>query len=224
MRTLSVEWDDHGDRYKPWRTACRGMSRQEFSDWSEMFDSALASVLPLFKTFEKFGGGVGRALARQLVERAGHGQARTNGNRGQCAYSFHVPLRHGRSIELPVFGRREGLGSEALATDRCIRGRRLQAKLCKAVKHFTSEVLAANVVHVALRTFVHRKAKEEHDMEKLRHHAAGGHGGTGGAEDDDGGGVHSMGKAAKKRGAAAAAAKSKAGRKAVLTPLAGSSK
>ena len=56
MRTLSVEWDEHGERFKPWRTACREMSRHEFSDWGELFEQAPASVLALFKNFERFGG------------------------------------------------------------------------------------------------------------------------------------------------------------------------
>ena len=56
VRTLSVEWDEHGERFKPWRTACREMSRHEFSDWGELFEQAPASVLALFKNFERFGG------------------------------------------------------------------------------------------------------------------------------------------------------------------------
>ena len=46
----------------------------------------------------------------------------------------------------------------------------------KGVRHFTSEVSATCVVPVALRTFAHRKAKEEHDMENLGHHGTGSHG------------------------------------------------
>jgi hypothetical protein len=51
VRTLSVEWDEHGERFKPWRTACREMSRHEFSDWGELFQQAPSCVLALFKNF-----------------------------------------------------------------------------------------------------------------------------------------------------------------------------
>ena len=51
----------------------------------------------------------------------------------------------------------------------------------KGVRHFTSEVSSTCVVPVALRTFAHRKAEEEHDMEKLRLHGTGSHGPHSGA-------------------------------------------
>ena len=88
----------------------------------------------------------------------------------------------------------------------------------KGVRHFTSEVSATNVVPVALRTFAHRKAKEEHDMEKLRHHATSGNSAAAAEDDDDEN--PPLGRAAKKRGASAAA-KAKAGGKAVLSAPAG---
>ena len=56
VRTLSVEWDEHGERFKPWRTVCREMSRHECSDLCELFEQPPASVLALFKNFERFGG------------------------------------------------------------------------------------------------------------------------------------------------------------------------
>ena len=78
----------------------------------------------------------------------------------------------------------------------------------KGVRHFTAEASATSVVPIALRTFAHHKAKEEHDMEKLRHHATGNQSAAAqdGADDDDGG--LSPGKAARR---AAARAKAKAG-------------
>ena len=83
----------------------------------------------------------------------------------------------------------------------------------KGVRHFTSEVSSTCGVPVALRTFAHRKAKEEHDMEKLRHHGTGSHGphsGAAGGDDDDEGGPP-LGKYTKKRGAHAAKGSGKAG-------------
>ena len=49
VRTLAVRWDEHGGRYKPWREVCQEMSRHDFQDWADMFDSAPPCVLPLFK-------------------------------------------------------------------------------------------------------------------------------------------------------------------------------
>ena len=78
----------------------------------------------------------------------------------------------------------------------------------KAVKHFTLETSAAQVVPPALRSYAHRKSKEEHDMESLRSRA-GGHAtatATGGGEDDDNSAAH-QGRRAKQT---SAKAKSKA--------------
>ena len=55
VRTLAVQWDEHGERYKPWREMCQEMSRHDFPDWADMFDSAPPCVLPLFKSFYKYG-------------------------------------------------------------------------------------------------------------------------------------------------------------------------
>ena len=55
----------------------------------------------------------------------------------------------------------------------------------RGVRHFMLEVSATCAVPVALRTFAHRKAKEEHDMEKLRHHATGTHSAAASGDDDD---------------------------------------
>ena len=44
----------------------------------------------------------------------------------------------------------------------------------KGVRHFVSEVSSTNVVPVHLRTYAHKKAKEEHDMEALRFKAGAG--------------------------------------------------
>ena len=94
----------------------------------------------------------------------------------------------------------------------------------KGVKHFTSEVSSTNVVPVALRSFAHRKAKEEHDMEKLRHHATGIQG-AGGADGDDDEGGTALSRAQKRAAAkAAAAAKKAAGGKAILPPPPGGAK
>ena len=83
----------------------------------------------------------------------------------------------------------------------------------KGVRHFPSEVSLTCVVPVGLRTFANRKAKEEHDMEKLRHHGTGSHGphsaAAGGDVDDEGG--PPLGKAAKKRSSGGAKGSGKAG-------------
>ena len=56
----------------------------------------------------------------------------------------------------------------------------------KAVKHFTPETTAAQIVPAALRSYAHRKSKEEHDMEALRSRATGAVGK--GTDDADGDG------------------------------------
>ena len=43
----------------------------------------------------------------------------------------------------------------------------------RAVKHLTTESSAAQIVPLALRSYAHRKSKEEHDMEALRPRAGG---------------------------------------------------
>ena len=59
----------------------------------------------------------------------------------------------------------------------------------RAVKHFTMESSAAQIVPSALRNYAHRKSKEKHDMEALRSRAGGfaaasAHGGHGDDEGD----------------------------------------
>ena len=66
----------------------------------------------------------------------------------------------------------------------------------KGVQHFVSEASSTTVVLVHLRTYAHKKAKEEHDMEALRFKAGAGtpgggtaHAAGGGDDDDDDGGA-----------------------------------
>ena len=90
----------------------------------------------------------------------------------------------------------------------------------RAVKHFTLESSAAQIVPPALRSYAHRKSKEEHDMEALRTRAGGqavATANTGGDEDGDGDGSILLGRRAK---AAASNGKGKVAASAKLTAAA----
>ena len=94
----------------------------------------------------------------------------------------------------------------------------------KGVRHFTSEVSSTNVVPVALRSFAHHRAKEEHDMEKSRCHATGTQSASA-ADGDDDDGTLALSKSQKRAAAkAAGAAKKGAGGKAVLAAPSGGQK
>ena len=51
----------------------------------------------------------------------------------------------------------------------------------KGVKHLTAETSVSNVAPTTLRSYAHRRAKEEHEMEHLRQKASGATGGGGAA-------------------------------------------
>ena len=40
-------WDEHGERYKPWRDVCAEASRHEFEDWSDRFEAAPPIILTM---------------------------------------------------------------------------------------------------------------------------------------------------------------------------------
>ena len=75
----------------------------------------------------------------------------------------------------------------------------------RAVKHFTLESSAAQIVPPALRSYAHRKSKEEHDMEVLRSRASGLVATSAAAGGDDDGDEAPLGRRAR-----AAASKAKA--------------
>ena len=221
VRTLSVTWDEHGERYKPWRDACREMSRHEFPDWGEKFDQAPPSVLALFKNFDRFGGDPGRWRDDWLKELGMSKHERT-------AIEITVLTR-----AMLYFATYDQLNCPSLAGVEVLAQRLAQLidayssgdagkPNFKGVKHFTSEVSSTNVVPVALRSFAHRKAKEENDMDKLRHYATNTHSAATGDGDDDEGGP-ALGKGAR-RGKEKGAGAKKPGGKAVLAPPPGGPK
>ena len=56
----------------------------------------------------------------------------------------------------------------------------------KGVRHFVSDVSSTSVAPTHLRTYAHKRAKEEHDMEALRQKAGAGPGVASGSGADDG--------------------------------------
>ena len=212
VRTLEVTWDEHGERYKPWRDVVGQCTRHEFGDWGERFDAAPPATLGLAKNFLRFGGDPIRWKDEWLRELGMNRHERTAIEVSMITRSLHYMGTYDQ-LNLPCLASAEVLCQRLAQLIEAYASGDRTAPNYRAVKHFTLETSAAQVVPPALRSYAHRKSKEEHDMESLRTRAGGqAAASTGGGGDDDDETAAPLGrraKAAKAKGKGQAAAPAK---------------
>jgi hypothetical protein len=203
---LAVTWDEHGERYKAWREVVAESSRCEFGDWSDRFDAAPPATLGLMKSFLRHGGDPVRWKDEWLRELGMGRHERTAIEVAMIVRTLQY-LGTYDQLNLPCLAGAEVLCQRLAQLIEAYAGGDRSSPNYRAVKHFTMESSAAQMVPSALRNYAHRKSKEEHDMEALRSRAggfaaSGAQSGHGDDEGDDGAGppLGRRAKAAKGRG------------------------
>ena len=212
MRTLAVSWDEHGERYKAWREVVAESSRHEFGDWADRFDAAPPATLGLMKSFLRHGGDPLRWKDEWLRELGMSRHERTAIEVSMIARSLMYMVTYDQ-LNMPNLASAEVLCQRLAQLIEAYAGGDRNAPNYRAVKHFTLESSAAQTVPPALRSYAHRKSKEEHEMEILRSRASG-HAvtsATAGGDDDGDDGQAPLGRRAR-AAAAKANAKSAAGK------------
>ena len=166
VRTLWVEYDDHQERYKPWRTALREMARHEWSDWEKRFDTP-ASVLDTLKGMEREGGDARLWLASFLRDINMSSKERSA-----------IELRHlTEALWLGVCY--DQLNAPDLAMFEVTVGRICQLVEAHSteeqgrpnwagVRYFSSHMGRRGIVPSVLRQHAHRRAKEDYELELMR--------------------------------------------------------
>ena len=172
VRTLAVTWDEHGERYKAWRDVVAESSRCEFGDWADRFDAAPPATLGLMKSFLRHGGDPVRWKDEWLWELGMNRHERTAIEVSMIVRALQY-LGTYDQLNLPCLAGAEVLCQRLAQLIEAYAVGDRSAPNYRAVKHFTMESSAAQIVPSALRNYAHRKSKEEHDMEALRSRAGG---------------------------------------------------
>ena len=167
-----MTWDEHGERYKAWREVVAESSRCEFGDWADRFDAAPPATPGLMKSFLRHGGDPVRWKDEWLRELGMNRHERTAVEVSMIVRALQYLGTHDQ-LNLPCLAGAEVLCQRLAQLIEAYAGGDRSAPNYRAVKHFTMESSAAQIVPSALRNYAHRKSKEEHDMEALRSRAGG---------------------------------------------------
>ena len=147
-------------------------SRCEFGDWADRFDAAPPATLGLMKSFLRHGGDPVRWKDEWLRELGMNRHERTAIEVSMIVRALQY-LGTYDQLNLPCLAGAEVLCQRLAQLIEAYAGGDRSAPNYRAVKHFTMESSAAQIVPSALRNYAHRKSKEEHDMEALRSRAGG---------------------------------------------------
>ncbi len=168
VRTLWVQFDDHGERFREWRSVCMDARAVAFSDGWEKYHEGPSSTLDLMKNFQRAEQDPMRWLAAFLKE-------------------FDIAAKERTAIELRTLCRALWLNGvyDQCNTPALASMEELSRRLCQiveayvsagtgktpnwtSVKHFTTVHTTGSVVPGTLRTFAHKKVKDEVEAENLR--------------------------------------------------------
>ncbi len=184
-RTLWVICDDHGERFREWRSVVRSVRQANWADGWEKHHEGPPCCLELFKNWDKTG-------TPPLV------WLETFFNK------FGISEDERTGIELKALvksiwlsGCYDQLNSLSLACieELCRRASQLIEAYetghggrpnFKTVKHFLSASAGSSVVPVSLRAYAHKRCKDEVEIENLRIRAAGASGGISGEGEGQG--------------------------------------
>ena len=165
-RTLWVTWDEHGTRYKPWREVCQDMSRTEFSDWVDLFETPPVT-LEIWRSFERIGGDPRRWRQNWLKEIGMSTKERT---------AIEVAVLTDAMFFAGTYDQLNGPSLSCMET-LCLRVSQLveayssgdaQRPNWGGVRHFHMASGPLNLVPKTLKSYAHRLAKEEVEIENLR--------------------------------------------------------
>ncbi|CAK0829901.1 unnamed protein product, partial [Prorocentrum cordatum] len=165
-RTLTVVHDEHGERYKEWRSVCAEISCSHFGDWDKHHEGP-ATALSLFKNIQRRGGDPRLWHANWRREAGVSPQERT-----------WIEMKLLPDI-LYLSGCYDQLNGPSLACIESVSRRVCQIieacstgvpgrANCEGVKHFTPVASASSVAPAELRPRAHRRAKEEMEIESMR--------------------------------------------------------
>ncbi|CAK0840736.1 unnamed protein product [Prorocentrum cordatum] len=165
-RTLTVDYDEHGKRYKEWRSVCAEISYSHFGDWDKHHEGP-ATTLALFKNIQRQGGDPRLWYASWCREAGVSPQERMG-----------IEMKLLTDI-LYLSGCYDQLNGPSLACIETVARRVCQIIEAysagvpgranwEGVKHFTQVASASYVAPAELRSHVHRRAKEEMEIESMR--------------------------------------------------------
>ena len=167
-RTLWVLQDDHGERFRTWRSFCRDAVSHSFGDgWSKHHEGP-GCALDLFTNWDRLSMDPMVWLSNFLRDMAINIKERT-------AIELRTLVR-----AVWLFGTYDQVNGPSLAgvEELCRRicqlveayhaGEGTGKPNWASVKHMTSQHSTSNVVPTIFRTFAHKKCKEEVEIENLR--------------------------------------------------------
>ena len=164
VRTLWVQYDDHGARHRRWREVVKDSKTMSgFDDWPFEGES---SCLELCKHYERFGGDPKLWLQMWLRERNLEARERTSVEMTFLMDTLYYAgcydqLNMGSLACLENVGRRICQIVEAYATDSA-------RPNWSSAKYYMGQQGAADCVPMGLRSYVARKAKDAAELEKNR--------------------------------------------------------
>ena len=195
VRVLEVEYDDHGERYREWRSAVHESSDcTSYSDWPYDVES---TALSMSKHFYKHGGSPLLWLDRWLASRSIEEHERTS-HEMRCLmeslfyFGTYDQLNLGASAGVECLMRRAAQIIEAYRQD-------ASRPAWHAVKHFGGGAQAMDPIPQSLRAHNAKKVREEVEAENLRLRTRGLQAPPGAAAGDDIGGALSANPKAKSK-------------------------
>jgi uncharacterized membrane protein YgcG len=192
-RTLWIDWDAHGERYKAWREVCRESSQEAFPD--EHLDG-VTTALHMCKAMERQSGDPRRWLSTWLLDKKIDPADRVAHELRSLTDTLYMAgvvdqVNVGGLLSLELVCRRIAVIVEAYATS--------AKPSWEHAKFYTGAASAEEVIAPALRNYVLKRAKDEHDLFSARSRTAprgapGGGGGKGDGGTTDGSGKGGGGK------------------------------
>ena len=164
LRTLWIEYDTFGDRYKPWRDFARQAAFEIYKDWP--FDDGRSALLYMVEHFEKHGADGLRWLASWLRQKDMNEHERTSIEMKCLITCLHVSgtydqLKSPCLASMETFTRRIVQIIEASSGDG---GRPRWA----GVHHYEGRTDAMDCIDPSLQVAVAKETREELDLENLR--------------------------------------------------------
>jgi hypothetical protein len=159
---LWIDWDSHGERYKAWREVCRESSQEDIPDDHL---EGVTTALHMCKAMERQGGDPRRWLSGWLLEKKIDSADRVAHELRSLTDTLYMAgvvdqVNVGGLVSLELVCRRIALIVEAYATS--------TKPSWEHAKFYSGAASAEEVIAPALRNYVLRRAKDEHDLYSAR--------------------------------------------------------
>ena len=165
-RIMWVEVDEHGERHRNWKSVCQETSTHHFPDWEKRHEGPHAS-LDLMKGFERTGGD-SRLWYNLWCRESGVSAREKSGIEMKVLTETLWMAGCYDQVNIPALASLEMISRRICQLVEASAGGEPGKPNWDGVRYLAPSLSHTSVVPTALRSYAHRRLKEEMDMENSR--------------------------------------------------------